>query len=562
MSGASVRLFKTEYRISWAEPALLLALGLRIGGFVGLVGSDDLGYLTYARELALGTFQLSPDPFSNRWGILLPEALLFYLFGPRIGFLALYPLTLGLLEVYLVFRLGRLVFGPGAGALAALLIATLPLHVALSTAIYPDLPAAVFATLSLFLLFLSDQPGKKVVPVLFLAGLAWGWAFECKETMAILLPVYLVFFLRDLSSRRISLKAWAAFGAGAILWPGLEMAIYSFVAGDPFLRYTGVNAGHNVSIWTTRATIAQGLLWRRLTLEFLNCLVSRVRDFGALFTLVTAATAWAFLGKNRPARRLAAWLWLFLLSFNFASSSLTEYLPLLVAPRYLAPAFAPAAVLAGGFFHELWQSSKNREPSRPVRLGVWALVLVAGLAFLYRPGRFQTVTLLGSLLILWAQIRIHRPGHVSPGWAWASFPLAALQAGLILFVLLTPPPIRSFPWLDAQVLEITKPHPERPIYADSRSISIMQFLDQYRHPDRFHDYYGLTSDQLQAGYLWRQDHEIEILRLARQKNPPAFVLAAPASWPQLLQKSHLQEHYILYQIPHPAASEPQPKPRP
>jgi 4-amino-4-deoxy-L-arabinose transferase-like glycosyltransferase len=551
MSGVSVRNFKTEYRISWVKLVLLLALGLRIGGFVGLVGSDDMGYIIHARELALGTFQLSADHFSNRWGMLLPESLLFCLFGPRIGFLALYPLALGLIEVYLAFRLGRLAFGPQAGALAALLTATLPIHVAHSTAIYSDLPAAVFLTLSFFLMLVSaEQDQGRQIRALFLSGLALGWSYLCRETAVLLFPAYLLFFLGDLRGRRRAAWSGAAFGLGAALLPGLEMGAYYFLTGDPWLHYTGAQSALNFSpLWTTRATIDQGLLWRRLSLDLADCLLTRFREFGALFVLAAGATTWALTGKNRPARRIAAWLWLFLLSFNFSSTSLAEYLPMLVTPRYLAPAFAPAAVLAGGFLHALWQSGKNRELCRPVRLGVWALVLAAGLAFLDRPGRFSAVTCLGALLILGAQIRIHRPGRVWPGWVWAAFPLAALQAGWVLFTLLTPPPIKSFPRLDAQVLEITKQHPGWPIYADPRSISIMQFLDQYRSSDRFHDFYGLTPDRLQPGYLWRQDHEIEILRLAHKKTPPAFVQTAPDSWPRLLEKSYSNEHYVLYQIP-------------
>ena len=59
---------------------------------------------------------------------------------------------MGVATVYLVYELGRLLYGRRAGLLAALLMALMPYHVVVTRQVLLDGPMTLFATLTLFLL--------------------------------------------------------------------------------------------------------------------------------------------------------------------------------------------------------------------------------------------------------------------------------------------------------------------------------------------------------------------------------------------------------------------------
>ena len=59
---------------------------------------------------------------------------------------------LGVVTVYVTFRLGRLLYGTAAGLVAGLLLAVMPYHVVVSRQVLLDGPMVLCATLSLYLL--------------------------------------------------------------------------------------------------------------------------------------------------------------------------------------------------------------------------------------------------------------------------------------------------------------------------------------------------------------------------------------------------------------------------
>ena len=107
------------------------------------------------------------------------------------GFERLTVATVGVATVYLVYELGRLLYGRPAGLIAALLMALMPYHVVVTRQVLLDGPMTFFATLTVLLLarfVLSGRSGW-----LYCAGAAMGLTFLSKETSIVLLGAIYAF---------------------------------------------------------------------------------------------------------------------------------------------------------------------------------------------------------------------------------------------------------------------------------------------------------------------------------------------------------------------------------
>ena len=172
---------------------LALAVGLRVWRLdhVGF-NSDEAVYAGQAASLANDP---ALEPF---FPIFRAHPLLFqtvlsvgFRLGFPDGFERLTVVLVGAATVYLVYELGRLLYGREAGLLAAVLMALMPYHVVVTRQVLLDGPMTLFATLTLVLLAryaISERPAW-----LYAAGAAMGLAFLSKETSIVLLGAVYAF---------------------------------------------------------------------------------------------------------------------------------------------------------------------------------------------------------------------------------------------------------------------------------------------------------------------------------------------------------------------------------
>ena len=121
-------------------------------------------------------------------------------------------LLLSLVTIVLVYRLARDWAGPSAGRWAAALLAFNEYYLAVSARATAHVPYLLFVTIAVYAFsrFLAAQrPGY-----LYLAGVASGLAFYCKEHAVLLLPIFLVMLLRQ--SQRRWLRGPHAYAAAAV----------------------------------------------------------------------------------------------------------------------------------------------------------------------------------------------------------------------------------------------------------------------------------------------------------------------------------------------------------
>jgi hypothetical protein len=167
---------------------LCLILAFSAGTFLRLWRINAIGYnsdeAVYAGQAAALAHDPELTPFFPiiRAHPMIFQFLLALTFHWGVNDLAgrLLSAALGIATIFLVYRTGRLLYGPSAGAIAALLMAVMPYHVIVTRQVLLDGPATFFTTLSLYLIAKFAATGRPW----FLAatGTALGLCFMTKET--------------------------------------------------------------------------------------------------------------------------------------------------------------------------------------------------------------------------------------------------------------------------------------------------------------------------------------------------------------------------------------------
>ena len=88
--------------------------------------------------------------------------------------------VIGLTTVYLVYKVGALLYGPMVGAIAALLMAVMPYHVVVTRQVLLDGPLTLCTTLTLYLVARFARTQRPVF--LYATGASLGLVFLAKET--------------------------------------------------------------------------------------------------------------------------------------------------------------------------------------------------------------------------------------------------------------------------------------------------------------------------------------------------------------------------------------------
>jgi 4-amino-4-deoxy-L-arabinose transferase-like glycosyltransferase len=206
---------------------LLLALLVRLATFNGAFGSDDLTYFGRAAELARGAWTSSNYNGSLRYGFNLPAAGFIAIFGESLFAANLWPLTCSLIEIGAVFMFASAVMNRRAGAFAALLLATAPLHIAVATRIHADPVVSMFVTVGFVLLYFGALHRRPLL--LFLAGIAIGGIFWTKELAAVTWVAFLPMWWFFRGHWRNCLYVIA----GTVLMMVLHGVLMWVIAGDP-----------------------------------------------------------------------------------------------------------------------------------------------------------------------------------------------------------------------------------------------------------------------------------------------------------------------------------------
>ena len=324
--GARLGRLATELRARGLTPklqlgaVLVLATALRLW-HVNSVGfnSDEAVYsgqgAAIANEPELGDL----FPVFRAHPLLVQTFLsLGWRLGLDTGFERLVSVGAGVATVYLVYELGRQLYGRRTGLIAALLLALMPYHVVVSRQVLLDGPMTMLATLTLLLLVRFVLTGRPAW--LYATGAAMGLTFLAKETsIVLLLAIYA--FLALTPELRVRLRD-LAIATGVMVLVMAPFPLSVFVTGQS-------GTGESYLTWQ---------LFRRPNHDWVFYASNVPQVIGPL--VLAAALAGLVLLRRPgswPERLLLCWIAVPVLFF--------ELWPV-KGFQYLLPIVAPVAVLA------------------------------------------------------------------------------------------------------------------------------------------------------------------------------------------------------------------------
>jgi hypothetical protein len=217
-------------RSGWWAPLLLAALVVAVNpiGYMG-GGADDFHYLQAARCWVEHGPCLPTSPWSGRWPVIAPVAVVLGSLGESRATAAIAPALWWIGAVVALGILGERLFGRRAGLVGACLLALVPIFSNVALSLGADVPeltlqlAAVIAGLTA----VSRQSRGWAIA----AGVLAATAFETRETSAAFLAASaLVCVLAD--RRRARVLAWALAAFAVII--AADLAVYAAVTGNPF----------------------------------------------------------------------------------------------------------------------------------------------------------------------------------------------------------------------------------------------------------------------------------------------------------------------------------------
>lgn len=343
-------------RLRWGASAVIgaSAMVLRLVHLNALgFNSDEAVYAGQAASIA-GDAQLQPYfPIFRAHPMLFQTTLsVIYQFGtsPLAG--RLLSVAFGLGTVVLTYRLGAILYGRRAGAVAALILAVMPYHVIVSRQVLLDTPMVFFATLALLLLARFAQGGQ--VGALYAASAVLGLTIITNERSLVLLAsVYL--FLALASPHRLHLRHLAISAVifvsvvipypVSVLFSGKQTTGSQFLAWQLFRR-----ANHDLGFYPSTVPAA----------------------IGALVVAAAAAALWR-------ARRAISWRETLLICWMAIPIVYFQLWPV-KGFQYLLPVAPVFAVLAARWVTSLgardWQVGQRTITGLQMALG--ATVLIAG----------------------------------------------------------------------------------------------------------------------------------------------------------------------------------------
>lgn len=373
---------KVKRPLSWLALIVLFAALLRLAVFAGYEAGDDRRYIANSFELSQGRFVPDGQHWQARLAMLVPQAILYNVFGANITTSVVLPFFWSLACVVLAYVSAQVFYKDSRTALlCALFVAVFPLDVIKSTQYFPAMALSALTCIS-FISFRVAQRAPKNSILFFLSGVTLGLAYLHRFTaMFLALPIIaLVVF------RRRWQNGYLVFAMGMILVLAGELLVFNYLYDDPFRRIgvvmehgintTGDNEqnlqkqnhvdtqpmveGNRADEKPTRAKTGPRkrkhlvpISTARMVYRPILCMAFN-QEFGLFYYAIVAALIGLFRRRDGPSLEIALWFGLVAGYTLWGTVKLSSYEPLFTWPRYMSVATIPGLLLLSRWI-VLWQ---------------------------------------------------------------------------------------------------------------------------------------------------------------------------------------------------------------
>ena len=327
-----------------------LALLVRLIFFHGFLPSDPYDYSVAAAAFSSGNVDGFDSVASTRFGLIVPVALIYFLFGVSEYSSALWPILCSLGTVGIGFACGRYLGGERAGIIAAVLLALFPLDIIYGTQFMADVPLGFWLFASLFLFIRgadASQPSDRW-KCFFGSGMAVGLAYATKSVALMIAPFFAICGLAMLVRDRKFPWSLAYVVAGLLSVAVLEMLFFFLTTGDTVQRFSTLSPAVDSR---TQVIVGGGEEIALSLFDYLKWMFIDIRYTGPVFVILLVVS---LAGLTRPTVRaklrgariglLLLWAAVMFLVLNFYPLSISPYVPVYKLNNYMLMFAAPLIV--------------------------------------------------------------------------------------------------------------------------------------------------------------------------------------------------------------------------
>jgi hypothetical protein len=332
---------------------MALALRLMFARYYYIV-DDTILYLKSAAAMLDGMYQPGYEIAEMRLSVIVPLSIALYIIGDPLTAIAYMPLFFSLLELVLVFLLGRLLWNTKTGIVAAFLMGIYPLSVLFGTETNPD--TIISCALCGGMLCLFHGLDSKSSWYMYFSGFLVGIAYFAKLTGLFIVPV--LFFLAIMRYKPIEPKKWAFVILGVCSVVFLGIIFLSIANGYFTFRFTAIATyGYGGEVEKYQHSLYpsfSALIWKRYLPGYFGDLIWPLRPYflmhGVFGWLSFVIVLSSIIKRSDVARTMLAWWWLLLLLIaNFACLELWRPVVGNIEMRYIHFLVAPACLLISAF---------------------------------------------------------------------------------------------------------------------------------------------------------------------------------------------------------------------
>ncbi|MBF0357593.1 MAG: glycosyltransferase family 39 protein [Magnetococcales bacterium] len=334
----------------------------------GFQASDDLAYAYAANNILHNKFQLAPGHFLNRFGVTVPTALSYSLFGVNNYSTVLWPIVCSLIMVVTLYFTTLRIFGVASAFFAAFLLAINPAQIKFAVHLGPDIVVSMALFLVVVTLYFarSDFSERSSALLGTLLSLFFYLAVLAKLTAVWVLPFLFLVFIRDMFNRQ-HLELWVWICSSAVLFGVVFFGLYYIYTGDPLYRLTGIEQGVNlVARYSYQHKPAIELI-KRLTVEPVAFLF-KWPEVLILMVLAVPVTFSSVVAQQKIVRYWLVFVLVVFAMFWFGSTSLSHYNPITMLPRMLLPILPALSILAGVVLAKVFITGPVVDGRRVVKL--------------------------------------------------------------------------------------------------------------------------------------------------------------------------------------------------
>ena len=250
--------------------------------------ADDYCYAFDAFKFNTEELKLSYDQFQNRFGVYLPAAFLFKMFGITPYTISLWPLIASCFTIALIYIfLDKLINSPVA-ILSSCLIATNVLQVTYSIALFPDLIVSMYAIAAILILYRRTTANNIRCAILFPVVISLG--LITKETIMMIFPFVIVILILDLI-KKDHLYFWRITALSSIATATVFFLTYWIITGDPLhLVKTMIDFNNNRLMDQENADILKSMFNTNI-FSWLN------NNLGLIFLLIFSVPSFVSIQK-------------------------------------------------------------------------------------------------------------------------------------------------------------------------------------------------------------------------------------------------------------------------